>query len=35
LTKENREFIASAEVCKIVKTDAFAILGLALKVWMN
>jgi hypothetical protein len=35
LTKENREFIASAEVSKIVKADAFVIRGLALRVLMN
>lgn len=34
-SKEAREFVASAEVSKIVKADAFVINSLALKILMN
>lgn len=34
-TKEAREFVASAEVSKIVAADAFVINSLALKILMN
>jgi len=34
-SKEAREFVASSEVSKIVKADAFVINSLALKILMN
>jgi hypothetical protein len=35
ITKENREFIASAQVSEIVKADAFVINSLGVKLLMN
>jgi len=34
-TKENREYVASEEVSKIVKADAFVIRSLGVKLLMN
>ena len=35
MSKENREYIASAEVSELVKADAFVIRSLSLKLLMN